>query len=140
MKGSKKMKKVTIGIIMGVFTIGLITGCGCSKKGEPQEDIKINNNEGVIKDQTVEVFELKNTSLIYENGNTTLETVVTNTSSKDEYLEEFKIKVTDASGNEMITLTGFVGEVIKAGESKVINSYCGEDLSTATNITYTVIR
>ena len=140
MKGSKKMKKVTIGIIMGVFTIGLITGCGCSKKGEPQEDIKINNNEGVIKDQTVEVFELKNTSLIYENGNTILETVVTNTSSKDEYLEEFKIKVTDASGNEMITLTGFVGEVIKAGESKVINSYCGEDLSTATNITYTVIR
>ena len=134
------MKKVTIGIIMGVFTIGLITGCGCSKKGEPQEDIKINNNEGVIKDQTVEVFELKNTSLIYENGNTILETVVTNTSSKDEYLEEFKIKVTDASGNEMITLTGFVGEVIKAGESKVINSYCGEDLSTATNITYTVIR
>ena len=134
------MKKVTIGIIMGVFTIGLITGCGCSKKEEPQEDIKINNNEGVIKDQTVEVFELKNTSLIYENGNTILETVVTNTSSKDEYLEEFKIKVTDASGNEMITLTGFVGEVIKAGESKVINSYCGEDLSTATNITYTVIR
>ena len=134
------MKKVTIGIIMGVFTIGLITGCGCSKKEEQQEDIKINNNEGVIKDQTVEVFELKNTSLIYENGNTTLETVVTNTSSKDEYLEEFKIKVTDASGNEMITLTGFVGEVIKAGESKVINSYCGEDLSTATNITYTVIR
>lgn len=125
---------------MGVFTIGLITGCGCSKKEEPQEDIKINNNEGVIKDQTVEVFELKNTSLIYENGNTILETVVTNTSSKDEYLEEFKIKVTDASGNEMITLTGFVGEVIKAGESKVINSYCGEDLSTATNITYTVIR
>lgn len=140
MKGSKKVKKVTIGIIMGVFTIGLITGCGCSKKEEPQEDIKINNNEGVIKDQTVEVFELKNTSLIYENGNTILETVVTNTSSKDEYLEEFKIKVTDASGNEMITLTGFVGEVIKAGESKVINSYCGEDLSTATNITYTVIR
>lgn len=140
MKGSKKMKKVTIGIIMGVFTIGLITGCGCSKKEEQQEDIKINNNEGVIKDQTVEVFELKNTSLIYENGNTILETVVTNTSSKDEYLEEFKIKVTDASGNEMITLTGFVGEVIKAGESKVINSYCGEDLSTATNITYTVIR
>ena len=140
MKGSKKVKKVTIGIIMGVFTIGLITGCGCSKKEEPQEDIKINNNEGVIKDQTVEVFELKNTSLIYENGNTILETVVTNTSSKDEYLAEFKIKVTDASGNEMITLTGFVGEVIKAGESKVINSYCGEDLSTATNITYTVIR
>ena len=61
-------------------------------------------------------------------------------SNKDEYLEEFIIKVTDASGNEMITLRGFVGDKIKAGESKIINSYCGEDLSTATNITYTVAR
>lgn len=127
-------------IMIGLFTIGLITGCGSSKKEEPQEDIKVNTNEGVIKDQTVEVFEFKKTSLIYENGTTTLETTVTNTSDSDQYLEEFIIKVTDASGNEMITLRGFVGDKIKAGESKIINSYCGEDLSTATNITYTVAR
>lgn len=131
----KLLKKIMIGI----FTISLITGCGCSKK-EQNEDIKVNNNEGVIKDQTVEVFELKNTSLLYENGTTVLETTVTNTSDRDQYLKEFDIKVTDASGNEMITLKGFIGDKLKAGESRVINSYCGEDLSTATNITYTVIK
>lgn len=139
MKGIKKMELIKK-IMIGLFTIGLITGCGSSKKEEPQEDIKVNTNEGVIKDQTVEVFEFKKTSLIYENGTTTLETTVTNMSNKDEYLEEFIIKVTDAYGNEMITLRGFVGDKIKAGESKIINSYCGEDLSTATNITYTVAR
>ena len=127
-------------IMIELFTIGLITGCGSSKKEEQQEDIKVNNNEGVIKDQTAESFEFKKTSLIYENGTTTLETTVTNTSDSDQYLKEFDIKVLDASGNEMITLKGFAEEVIKAGESIVINSYCGEDLSTATNITYTVVR
>ena len=69
-----------------------------------------------------------------------METTVTNTSDRDQYLKEFDIKVTDASGNEMITLKGFIGDKLKAGESRVINSYCGEDLSTATNITYTVIK
>ena len=127
-------------IMIGLFTIGLITGCGSPKIEEPEEEIKSNTNKGVIKDQQIEVFEMKKTSLIYENGRTTLETTVTNTSDKDEYLKEFEIKVTDESGNEIITLKGFVGEVIKAKESRVINSYCGEDLSTATNITYTIIK
>lgn len=133
------MKKLIKIMLIGITTISLITGCGCSKKEEIEKS-NTNTNEGVIGDQTVEVFELKNTSLIYEKGTTKLETTVTNTSKKDEYLKEFEIKVTDKDGNVMITLKGFVGEKIKAGESKVINSYCGEDLSNATNITYTVIR
>lgn len=133
----KTMKK----ILLAVITIGLITGCGCSKKEETTtEGPKANTNEGVIKDQTVETFELKNTSLVYENGTTVLTTSVTNTSNKDEYLKEFEIRVEDNSGNELVTLKGFVGSTIKAGETKMINSYCGEDLSNATKITYTVIR
>ena len=40
----------------------------------------------------------------------------------------------------MVVLKGFVGEQMKAGESRVINSYYNEDLSAATKIVYTVIR
>ena len=135
------MEKVIKILIIGTLTIGLATGCGCSKKEEqPQEDIKANTNEEVIKDQKVEEFELKNTSLIYEDGNTTLETTVTNTSNKDSYLKEFDIQVLDSEGNEIVLLKGFVGDNIKAGESKVINSYYHKDLSDAAKIVYTVIR
>ena len=135
------MEKVIKILIIGTLTIGLTTGCGCSKKEkQPQEDIKANTNEEVIKDQKVEEFELKNTSLIYEDGNTTLETTVTNTSNKDSYLKEFDIQVLDSEGNEIVLLKGFVGDNIKAGESKVINSYYHEDLSDAAKIIYTVIR
>ena len=135
------MKKTIKILLIGIFTISLITGCGCSKKEEePKEEIKANTNEEVIKDQKVEEFELKNTSLIYEDGNTTLETTVTNTSEKDTYLKEFDIQVLDKDGNEIVVLKGFVGEQMKAGESRVINSYYNEDLSAATKIVYTVIR
>ena len=129
-------------IIIGIFMISLLTGCGCEKKEieTPEEEIKINTNEEVIKDQTVEEFEFKNTSLIYEDGNTTLETAVTNTSDKDAYLKEFKIQALDQEGKIMVVLTGFVGDVIKAGETKVINSYTLEDLTSAEKLVYYVIR
>lgn len=133
------MKIIKI-MLISIFTISLVTGCGCEKKEEkPNEDVKVNTNEGVIKDQTVEVFEMKNTSLVYENGRTLLETTVTNTSSEEQYLKEFEIKVMNKE-EVMVTLKGFVGSSIKAGETKVINSYCGEDLSSATSITYTVVK
>lgn len=133
------MKKIIISILI----LGLLTGCGCSKQEtntNPQEEIKSNTSEGIIKDQQVEVFEFKNTSLVREENNTVLETTVTNTSSTDQYLEEFKIEIKDKDGNIMETLIGFVGDKLKAGESKVINSYCGTDLTTATDIVYTVIK
>jgi len=127
-------------IIIGISAIGLLTGCGCDKKEEKEPEIIVNMNEGVVKDQTVEVFDMKNTSLVYEDGTTKLETTVTNTSNKEQYLKEFKIKVLDTEGNIIITLTGYVGSTIKAGESEIINSFCGKDLSKANNIVYEIIR
>lgn len=134
------MKKILLIMIVGIFTFGLTTGCGKDKKEEKkEEEIKANTSTDVIKDQEVGVFKMENTSLIYEKGTTVLETTVTNTSSEDKNLTEFKIIVKDSKGKEMITLTGFVGSVIRAGESKIINSYCGEDLSKAKSIEYIVI-
>ena len=135
------MKTIKI-ILIGIFAISLVTGCGCEKKEESQakEEAKVNTNEGVVKDQVVESFKMENTSLVYENGTTLLETTVTNTSDKTEYLKEFEIKVMDKDGNEITTLIGFVGASIEAGETKVINSYSGQDLSHAYSISYTVKR
>ena len=137
------MKKLGIALLVGVSAISLLTGCGTkekdsNKKGE--DKVVSNTNTEVIKDQTLGIYEFKNTSLIYEGGQSVLETVVTNTSSQDQMLEEFKIVVKDENDQEMITLVGFVGNVIKAGESKVITSYCGKDLSKAASIKYELVK
>lgn len=131
------MKNIKILGLLFIATVLVLTGCGNKKE---QDGAKINTNNDVIKDQTVEEFKMENTMLIYEDGRTTLETTVTNTSSETAYLKEFEIKVLDAEGSEITTLIGFVGSEIKAGESKVITSYCGEDLTNAVSLNYTVIR
>lgn len=131
------MKIIKIMTIL-ILSLNMITGC--KKKEEQLDNIKVNLNDGIIKEQQVEVFQFKNTSLIYENGMTSLETSVTNTSNKEEYLKEFNIQILNRNGNEIITLIGFIGDNIKPGETKIINSYCGEDLSTGTNIIYTIKR
>lgn len=131
------MKSLKLLGVLLVVTVLVVTGCG---KKEEQDNTKVNTNTDVIKDQTVDVFKMENTMLVYEDGRTTLETTVTNTSSETAYIKEFKIKALDADGNEIITLTGFVGSEIKAGESKLITSYCGEDLTNAKSINYTVVK
>lgn len=135
------MKKIGTIIFIGIFTINLLTGCGITKKEDSKEaEITSNTNVEVIKDQTVDVFKFENTSLIYMDGTSTLETNITNTSTIDRNLQEFKIIVKDKNQNEIITLTGFIGNTIKAGETKVINSYCGEDLTNATSIEYVIVN
>jgi len=126
-----------------LLVIGLVTGCGCNKKedtNKTKDDVKVNTNEEVIKDQELEVFTFTNTSLVYENGTSTLETVVTNTSDQEQYLTEFKIIVKNDAGEEIVTMTGFVGSSIEAhGTETIISSY-GDDLSKAASIEYTIVR
>lgn len=133
------MKKEFILILTLVLSLGLITGCGCNKKEEKKE-VKMNTNQDVIKDQELEVFTFTNTSLVYEDETSILITKVTNTSNETQYLKEFKIHVKDIAGNEIVELTGFVGDNIEANSSTTISSSYSEDLTKAAKIEYEIIR
>lgn len=137
------MKNIIKLFLVSVLSILLFTGCGCQKeKTEPElkEEIKENTNENIIKDQELEVFKFTNTSLIYKDGNSILETIVTNTSSEPQYLAEFKINVRDINGNIIVTMTGFIGDSIEANSSKIITSVYGDDLTNATSIDYEIVK
>ena len=138
------MKKVLVIIISIFVTLGLVTGCGCSKKENTKieetkkEEVKVNTNEDVIKDQEVDGIKMTNTSLVVTNGITKLVTNVTNNSTEDYNLEEYIIIVKDENGKEIIRIPGYVGNTIKAGETKTINSSVDIDLSNAKSIEYEV--
>lgn len=137
------MNKVVKISLVALLSLSLLTGCGCNKKDKKadKEEIKTNTNQEVIKDQELESFKFTNTSLVYQDGNSVLETLVTNTSDEKQYLEEFKIIVKDANGNEIVTMTGFIGDSIDAKASKVITSTYGDDLSTkAASISYEIVK
>lgn len=119
-------------------TTGNTTNTGTNNQAQPQ--VKVNTNENVIKDQELEGFKFQNTSLVYENGTSTLVSSVTNTSSQTQNLSEFAIHVKDADGNEIITLSGYIGGSVEPGETRTINSSYGSDITNAASITYEVLR
>lgn len=138
------MKKL---LVLGlIFALSLTTGCGCDKKEtkkegpkkEEQTEIKVNENEGVVEDKEVEGLKLTNTSLTWNGEQSELVTEVSNNTGSDKELKSFNIKVTDKDGKEMVTLLGYVGEVIPNGEVRTITSYATMNLSDAVNIEYTI--
>ena len=140
------MKKIINITIMLLVCLTLVTGCGKDKttNDDKKEDnmptIEVNDNQEVIKDQNIDGIEITNTSLVYEDGISYLKATVTNNTGVDYELNEYKINVKDSDGNIRVTMPGYVGSILKNGESKNINTMSSEDLSKAYSIEYEVIK
>ena len=128
--------------LLAIFALALVTGCGCAKKDNKKDntkdDVKVNTEENVIKDQTFEGLTFTNTSLTTTNGVSTLITEVSNSTGEDYTLEEFTITIKNKAGEVITTIPGYVGDVIKNGETRTINSSIDIDLSSASSIEYSV--
>ena len=140
------MKKIINITLMLLVCLTLVTGCGKDKsKNEDKKDdnkttVEVNNNEEVTKDQNIEGITITNTSLVHEDGISYLKATVTNNTGSDYELNEYKINVKDSDGNIIVTMPGYVGSVLKNGESKTINTMISEDLSKAYSIEYEVVK
>lgn len=140
------MKNVLTILLIGVFLLN--TGCGCTKKEDKLEEKKdtfvedqvsnVNKSSEVIDDQEKNGFKFTNTSLVYENGISTLVTEVTNEGSEAKYLGTFNIYVKDKDGNTIATLSGLVDDTIEPGASKTITASISINISDAYSIEYDV--
>ena len=81
---------------------------------------------------------MTNTSMVTTNGITKLTTSVTNDTDTDYKLNEYMIIIKDKEGKEIVKIPGYVGDTIKAGETRTINSSVDIDLSKAASIEYEV--
>lgn len=139
----KNLQKSLLYLLVALFAVSVTVGCEKKKENEPSDTptkVEANTNDDVVGDKTVGVFQLTNTSLIWKDGTTVLETTITNTSDSDANLKEFIIHVKDADNNEIAKLKGFVGSVVKAHETRTMNSYHYENLSKATSIEYEIVE
>ena len=136
------MKRQIKSLLALLLVATLVTGCGCTKKdnkkNNAKDDVKVNTEENVIKDQTFEGLTFTNTSLTTTNGVSTLITEVSNSTGSDYTLEEFTITIKNKDGEVITTIPGYVGDVIKNGETRTINSSIDIDLSNASSIEYSV--
>lgn len=136
----KKKVIIIIATVILVLIVGALIVVANNKGKETKSEDKfiVNTEKDVIKDQDFDGLKFTNTSLIYENGISNLETTVENNTGSDYNLIEFSIIVKDKNDEVITTLPGYVGEVIKNGEIKKINSSIDMDLSKAKKIEYSV--
>ena len=137
---NKYKKNLLLLLIVSASFISLLTS-GCENNVKEDTDTEQPNavgNEGAIGDKEVDVFKLTKTSLVYENGSSTLVTNVYNTSNEVQYIKSFNIVIKDDKGNIMATLLGYIGEEIPGGDTRQITSSIDIDLSKTTSIEYTV--
>ena len=143
------MKKVILVTMSMLVSLGLLTGCGKKKTDNPnnggntgnnpeQEEIKTNTNEDVVGDKQVETLKFEETSLIYD-GNSTLETLITNVGTETVIVPSFNIHVMNGD-TEIVELHGFIGGSIEPGESILFSSTYGSDITMATSINYEIVR
>lgn len=124
-------KKAIIAIIVAVVIlvvagIILLVINNNKKEGTSKEAI---TTENVIKDEKFGGLDFTNTTFIKENGQYTISMDVTNPSDKEIDLEEVNIVLKDKNGNEIVTLLGYIGDPMKAKETRVVTSSVSMDLS-----------
>ena len=76
--------------------------------------------------------------MVTENGLTTFQTTVINNTGSDYQLNEYSIIVKDKEGNVIKTIPGYIGSIIKNGESKNLKSTTNADMSDAYSVEYQV--
>ena len=123
-----------------------------NKNSANSEKKVVNEQQGVVEDKEYDGLKFTSTSLVYEDGMSTLVTTVTNPTDSDYYLDEFHIFVKDEDGNNVINyqnnngetvnyLVGYVGDSIPAGESMDITTSIDFDISSyAHNISYEAVK
>jgi len=94
-------------------------------------------NSGYLRNQTVDGLSFENASLVYENGITTFTVEVYNESGDTYSLKNISINLKDKDGT-VITLIGYIGELLDIDEAKLISASIDQDLSSSVNLEYVI--
>ena len=128
------MKNKLLITISMLLALGLVTGCGCTKKENKKE---ITNNEGktVVEDQIFEGLEFVNAGA----SDGVITTVLINNTGVTYEGSKFSIKIMDENGNTIVEEIDEVKEPMETGTTKEIKTKTNADLSKAVSVEYSVI-
>ena len=127
-ENKKKLVIQIIVILVLAITAGVIVHTSLSH-ADP-------NTASFLKDQQVEGLNFTRTE--YENN--TLKVMVENTLVEEYVLSTIDVTFLDQDGNEITTITGYIGHNIKVGDRKQLVVSTDIDLSQASSIRYTINR
>lgn len=136
------MKKVILTVLV-VSSVFVLTGCGKNKKvvtpDIEEEKIKTNTNENVIKEAEIDGLKIEKSSIVYEDGLTTLTTSITNISNEVKVVDSIKITYTLEDGTKT-DLLAVIGDPITQNQTVYITSTTDIDLTNAVSVEYEIMK
>lgn len=147
------MKNKTIKGLLVAGMLVFLTACGTTNTDNNNnnnntntgENQQANTNTGITNEQTVEGIKIEKTSLVYENGTSTLTTQITNTGKTAKYVKSFNVTFKDKDGNVIIKLgegtefaPQYVGQTLEPGASTTLSFGVSQSLMDATTIEYSL--
>lgn len=140
------MKKILM-VIISLLNLFILTGCGCSKKNiNDNEDItnlEIVKNEQLLKEETLDVFKIKNTEIIYDDDMTRFTSSITNLTNEVQNLSWLKVYITYVDLNDIERNTEIlisVGDSLQPNETISTTTKVGADLRNTRSVSYEVIK
>lgn len=132
----KNKKPLLIALIVVLVLIVLLTiYFGFAKKNETSintgEKVTAITAEGIVKEETLEGLKFSNVVLIKKDKMYTMTIDVNNPTNQEVSVNSVNITLKDKNGTELITLLGYIGDPLKAGETRTITSVTSVDLSKA---------
>jgi hypothetical protein len=135
---NKKQIGIIAAIVLAIIVIIVVLVLVLKGKDEVADNTS-NKNEGpvantnaeVVKDFEVKGLKFDNISLITDGDMSYLTIDVSNPTSETIKLNSIDIKFKDKDDNEIVTLLGYFGGEVPAGETRTINAQTSLDLTGA---------
>lgn len=97
---------------------------------------KMNNDSDIISDQVYKNLSITDVSVTIDKQNRSTYTATITNLEDTNSIERLNMIFKDEKGNEIVTLTGFIGLDLKKREQTIISSFTDLDLSKAASIKY----
>lgn len=138
-----KLDKKKIMIIGGIALLLIVVAITIAIFAKPKKEKNINEDAPVKvtskelkKSQTVKGLTFKDFDMVVSDGITNLNIKVENKTSKDIEVEDIIIHVKNKKGKEIVKLTGYVGGMVKAKETREIINTTDISLKEAYSVEY----
>ena len=116
-------------LVVTVVSVVMINNNKGTEKKVKKESKEAITEQGIIKDETFGNLNFSNTTLIKDGDQYTLSMDVTNTTQSEIDIEQVNVNLKDKDGNSVIVLLGYIGDPMKAGETRTVTSSVATDLS-----------
>ncbi len=120
-------------IIIMILVVGLVTGCGCSKKEKEPEQI---NEPDVVENQDFEGLEFVNVGV----KDKVIKTTIINNTNSVYNGSKFSMKIMDENGKLIKEIIDEVKEKVEVGSTLTIETKVDIDLSKAAMIEYSIVK